>query len=88
MEFDKKHQFAVLKYLLVCDLSGAQDKSHARRKFVEAEKTAPKIAREAVDLIGRVFAVEKQAKNMSVAERLALRQKQSVPVLAELRQKL
>jgi transposase len=62
--------------------------SHARRKFVEAEKTAPEIAREAVDLIGRVFAVEKQAKDMSVAERLALRQTQSVPVLAELRQKL
>src|SRR6266702_2530551 len=62
--------------------------SHARRKFVEAEKTAPEIAREAVDLIGRVFAVEKQAKDVSVAERLALRQTQSVPVLAELRQKL
>jgi transposase len=62
--------------------------SHARRKFVEAEKTAPEIAREAVDLIGRVFAVEKQAKDMSVADRLALRQTQSVPVLAELRQKL
>src|SRR6266404_3974045 len=29
--------------------------AHARRKFVEAEKTAPEIAREAVDLIGRVF---------------------------------
>ena len=62
--------------------------SHARRKFVEAEKTASEIAREAVDLIGRVFAVEKQAKDMSVAERLALRQTQSVPVLAELRRKL
>ncbi len=62
--------------------------SHARRKFVEAEKTAPEIAREAVDLIGRVFAVEKQAKDMSVAERLALRQMQSVPVLVELREKL
>src|SRR3984893_9995424 len=62
--------------------------SHARRKFVEAEKTAPEIAREAVDLIGRLFAVEKQAKDMSVAERLALRQTQSVAVLAELRRKL
>lgn len=62
--------------------------SHARRKFVEAEKTAPEIAREAVALLGRVFAVEKQAKDGSVAERLALRQTQSVPVLAELRQKL
>ena len=55
---------------------------------MEAEKTAPEIAREAVDLIGRLFAVEKQAKDMSLAERLALRQTQSVPVLAELRRKL
>jgi transposase len=62
--------------------------SHARRKFVEAEKTAPEIAREAVDLIGRLFAVEKQAKDMFVAERLGLRQTQSVAVLAELRRKL
>jgi transposase len=62
--------------------------SHARRKFVEAEKTAPEIAREAVKLIGALFAVEKQAKDVSVAERLTLRQKQSVPVLAELREKL
>jgi transposase len=55
---------------------------------VEAEKTAPEIAREAVDLIGRLFAMEKQAKDGSVAERSALRQTQSAPVLAELRQKL
>jgi len=32
--------------------------------------------------------VEKQAKDVSVAERLALRQTQSVPVLAELQRKL
>jgi hypothetical protein len=44
--------------------------SHARRKFVEAEKTAPEIAGEAVASIGRLFAVEKQAQEMSVAERL------------------
>src|SRR5260370_7070370 len=62
--------------------------AHARRKFVEAEKSAPEIAREAVDLIGQLFALEKQAKDVSVAERLALRQTQSVPVLAELRHKL
>src|SRR5207247_9932787 len=48
--------------------------SHARRKFVEAEKTAPEMAREALDLIGRAFAVQKQATDISVAERLALRQ--------------
>lgn len=62
--------------------------SHARRKFVDAEKTAPEIAREAVNLVGRLFAVEKQAKEASVEERLQLRQQQSVSLLAELRQKL
>src|SRR5260221_7127455 len=62
--------------------------SHARRKFVEAEKTAPEIAREAVDLIGRLFAVEKQAKDLSVAELLELRQKRSASELAQLRQEL
>jgi transposase len=70
------------------DITRAGCWSHARRKFVEAEKSAPEIAREAVDLIGRLFAVEKQAKDMSVGERLALRQTQSVAVLAELRRKL
>ena len=62
--------------------------SHARRKFIEAEKTAPEIAREAVALLRALFAVEKQAKEVSVAERLALRQARSAPLLAELRQKL
>jgi hypothetical protein len=35
-----------------------------------------------------LFVVEKQAKEVAVAERLALRQAQSAPLLAELRQKL
>jgi transposase len=61
--------------------------SHARRKFVEAEKSAPEIAREAVALLNALFAVERQAKDISVAERLELRQKQSVPILAELHRK-
>jgi transposase len=62
--------------------------SHARRKFVEAEKTAPEIAREVVALLRVLFAVEQQAKELSVEERFELRQKQSRPVLSELRRKL
>jgi transposase len=62
--------------------------SHARRKFVDAEKVAPEIAREAVDLIGALFRVERQAKDFSVEQRLALRQAKSAPVLAQLREKL
>jgi len=62
--------------------------SHARRKYVEAEKAAPEIAREAVALVRALYAVEKQAKNVTVAQRLELRQAQSTTVLAVLRRKL
>ena len=62
--------------------------SHSRRKFVDAEKVAPEIARAAVDLIGDLFRVERQAKDFSVEQRLALRRDRSAPVLAKLREKL
>jgi transposase len=62
--------------------------AHARRKFIDAEKTAPEIAREAVRLIDTLFAVERQTKEAFAEQRLALRQAQCVPVLAELREKL
>ena len=62
--------------------------SHSRRKFVDAEKVAPEIAREAVDLIGALFRVERQAKDFSVEQRLALRRAKSAPILAQLREKL
>jgi len=62
--------------------------SHARRNIVDAEKVAPEIAQQGVVLIGTLFAVERKAKDLSDEERLALRQAQSVPVLAKLREKL
>ncbi|MBV8891083.1 MAG: IS66 family transposase [Acidobacteria bacterium] len=62
--------------------------SHARRKVIDAEKVAPEIAREAVDLIDALFRMERQAKNFSAEERLAFRQKHSGPVLAKLRERL
>jgi transposase len=46
------------------------------------------MAREAVELIGTLFRVESKAKDFSEEERLALRQAQSAPVLAKLREKL
>ncbi len=62
--------------------------SHARRKVIEAESTAPEIARQVVALLRALFALEQQARELSVAERLVRRQAQSVPLLAELRGKL
>ena len=61
--------------------------AHARRKLIDAEKVAPEIARKAVELIGTLFRVERQAKDFSAEKRLALRQAQSAPVLAKLREK-
>ena len=62
--------------------------AHASRKIVEAEKTAPEIAREAIEIIRLLYAIEKQATALSAPGWLDLRQKQSAPVLVQLRQKL
>jgi transposase len=62
--------------------------AHMKRKVIEAEKAAPEIAREAVERVRALYAVERQSKDASVAERLELRQQQSAPMLAQLREQL
>jgi transposase len=61
--------------------------AHLRRRFIDAEKVAPEIAREAIEMIGRLYAVENTTKDASVEERLVRRRQQSAPVLAQLREK-
>jgi len=68
------------------DITRAGCWAHARRKFVDAEKTHPAIAAEAVGIIRQLYAVEEQAKNMNSDDRLCLRRSQSV--LARLRERL
>jgi hypothetical protein len=55
--------------------------AHARRKFVEAEKTSPALAHEAVARIRALYAVEHEAKDLDAAARAALRQQKSMPLL-------
>jgi transposase len=55
---------------------------------IDAEKAAPEIAREAIDLVRSLYAVERQARDLSLMARLELRQEESMPVLAQLRKKL
>ena len=62
--------------------------AHLRRKFIDAEKTAPEIAREAVERVRALYALEHQAQNATVEERLRLRQERAAPLLAELRLRL
>jgi transposase len=65
--------------------------AHARRKFVDAEKTHPAIAHQAVGLIKRLYAIEDQARSSSGTDRLHLlhlRQSQSAPILRQLHERL
>jgi len=62
--------------------------AHMKRKVIDAEKAAPEIAREAVERVRALYAVERQCKDASVEERLKLRQQQSAPMLAQLREQL
>jgi transposase len=62
--------------------------AHSRRKFVDAEKSHPAIALEAVGLIKRLYATEDQGRSLSSDDRLHLRQSQSTPILRQLRERL
>jgi len=60
--------------------------AHARRKFVDAERTDPELAREAIERIRELYEIEKHCKaaDLDDAARLAVRQEEAVPLLDEL----
>ena len=72
------------------DITRAGCWAHARRKFVDAEKAHPQIAAEAVGLIKRLYLVEDRADRAGTkgSDRLALRQRESAPLLASFKEKL
>ena len=55
--------------------------AHARRKFFDALETDRQRAGQMLLLVRELYAVEDRAKELAEAQRLALRQSQSVPVL-------
>jgi transposase len=63
--------------------------AHARRRFVEAVRVQTKGKRgradEAIDLIGRLYGIEREYRDAKDSERLVARQTRGVPILAELR---
>jgi len=88
---------------LQCDGYGAYDDlgegivyagclAHARRGFVDAAKVAPLdlLPGEVIARFGELYAVEKEARQtrLGAAERKALRQKKSTPVMAALKERL
>src|ERR1019366_1944422 len=62
--------------------------AHMRRNVIDAEKAAPEIAREAVERVRALYVIERHSKDASAEERLKLRQQQSAPLLAKLRERL
>jgi len=60
--------------------------AHARRRFFEARKEAPKEAGRVLRYIQGLYAIESQAKEMGLSpqERKALRQEKALPILKEL----
>jgi len=59
--------------------------AHARRKIYEVyEATAAPLAKEALDRIAELFAIEAPINGRAPSERLAVRQQDAVPLLAEL----
>ncbi|UFQ99329.1 IS66 family transposase [Pseudomonas wenzhouensis] len=63
--------------------------AHARRKFVEAQKVQPKgktgRADVALNLINKLYGIERELKEANDNERLAARQQRSQPLLAQLK---
>jgi transposase len=62
--------------------------AHMKRKVIDAEKAAPEIAREAVEWVRALYAVERKGKDASAEDRLKMRQLESAPLLTQLRERL
>jgi transposase len=59
--------------------------AHARRKFYDAQDSDGRRSAEMLSLIGKLFAIEREAKPLGNDVRLELRRTKSVPVLDEIR---
>ena len=58
--------------------------AHARRKFVEAKPNDGVAAARAISMYRGLYDIEDRAKELSVMDRLALRQSESLPIMNEL----
>jgi len=62
--------------------------AHARRYFVDAQKTSPRAAGEVLVLIAKLYDVEAETKHLSPKDRHAVRLKESAPLLEKIKKKL
>lgn len=55
--------------------------AHVRRKFVEAESNYPEPCGEALDLIGKLFAIDREVADADLATRVKAREERSRPIV-------
>jgi transposase len=60
--------------------------AHVRRKFIEAEESAPKQCGEVLDLIGQLYEVERIARDGPPEQRLAIRREKGKPIMLQIQQ--
>ena len=70
------------------DITRAGCWAHGRRRFVDAEKSHPQIAADAVGWIKRLYGIEDRDKEINAEARQALRQRESVSILSARKDKL
>lgn len=58
---------------------------HARRKFVEAQDNDAKRSQYAIDIIGKIYKIERQIKDLSPEQGLKVRQEQTLPLLQQIK---
>jgi transposase len=59
--------------------------AHARREFIQAESNDPILASQAVSFYQQLYDVEERGKTLDAAARLALRQREAVPIWTRMR---
>jgi len=59
--------------------------AHVRRKFIEAEESAPGPCKEVLDLIGKIYEVERRVREGPPEARLLARQAEAKPIVEEIR---
>ncbi len=59
--------------------------AHARRKFYDAQDSDEARSTQMLSLIGQLYQVERESKELSAALRMAVRQERSLPVLAKIK---
>jgi hypothetical protein len=59
--------------------------AHARRKWIKAKTSSPRVAAEALEMIGQLYGIEEDCRDLSPDQRKWVRQDLSAPVLETLR---